>query len=367
MINEIENPLISNYDDDFYIYNQFENGNEDLFEVNTNELINNNSNNDLMNGYLNGHSNDRFDNLSLDNLMNKNEINIQRHHSLGSINDQVVLSKNSKLNKRYLLEDKDLEESLKFSETSKLNKRYTSGTANTSSTSNLQLSSHKNNNLSRKDDLIKTSVTGGVAKKLNKQQSMQQHSMSNLIDIKNNSLSKRSMSLQELGLATNSALNDRYFDKNTNKSNSLTKKEIKQDLSSLNSSIISTSSNQAIASNNNVKPKVMSYSNLVDLTKQPKEKNQITKSSSSYWYKEKFKNQQQFGNYLNVKQHHHHHNKVPSSAMSDVSEAPSLASHVKGVKLPSHASESIDQYLDELFNPVLDGNLDELSDVRSLG
>lgn len=51
--------------------------------------------------------------------------------------------------------------------------------------------------------------------------------------------------------------------------------------------------------------------------------------------------------------------------MSDVSEAPSLASHVKNIKLPTHANE-LDAYLDSLFRPVLDGNLDELSDARSL-
>ncbi|KAG5317858.1 MYO15 protein, partial [Pseudoatta argentina] len=56
---------------------------------------------------------------------------------------------------------------------------------------------------------------------------------------------------------------------------------------------------------------------------------------------------------------------VKSSAMSDTSEAPSLASHVRRVRVPSQASD-VDQFLDELFMPVLDGNLDELSDARSL-
>lgn len=51
--------------------------------------------------------------------------------------------------------------------------------------------------------------------------------------------------------------------------------------------------------------------------------------------------------------------------MSDTSEAPSLASHVRRVRVPSQASD-VDQFLDELFLPVLDGNLDELSDARSL-
>ncbi|XP_055923288.1 unconventional myosin-XV [Eupeodes corollae] len=54
-----------------------------------------------------------------------------------------------------------------------------------------------------------------------------------------------------------------------------------------------------------------------------------------------------------------------SSAMSDTSEAPSLASHVRRVRVPSQASD-VDQFLDDLFSPVLDGSLDELSDARSL-
>ncbi|XP_065335143.1 unconventional myosin-XV isoform X4 [Cloeon dipterum] len=56
---------------------------------------------------------------------------------------------------------------------------------------------------------------------------------------------------------------------------------------------------------------------------------------------------------------------VKSSALSDTSEAPSLASHVRRVRVPSQASD-VDQFLDDLFMPVLDGNLDELSDARSL-
>lgn len=56
---------------------------------------------------------------------------------------------------------------------------------------------------------------------------------------------------------------------------------------------------------------------------------------------------------------------LKSSAMSDTSEAPSLASHVRRVRVPSQASD-VDQFLDDLFMPVLDGNLDELSDARSL-
>ena len=65
-----------------------------------------------------------------------------------------------------------------------------------------------------------------------------------------------------------------------------------------------------------------------------------------------------------------------SSALSDTSEAPSLASHVRRVRVPSQASD-VDQFLDDLFMPVLDdagvagaatgGNVDDgLSDARSL-
>lgn len=57
---------------------------------------------------------------------------------------------------------------------------------------------------------------------------------------------------------------------------------------------------------------------------------------------------------------------VQSSAMSDTSEAPSLASHVRGIKVPQHNAD-LDQYLDDLFNPLLDdAELDEMSDARSL-
>lgn len=52
-------------------------------------------------------------------------------------------------------------------------------------------------------------------------------------------------------------------------------------------------------------------------------------------------------------------------ANSETSETLSLASHVRRVRVPSQASD-VDQFLDDLFSPVLDGNLDELSDARSL-
>ena len=56
-----------------------------------------------------------------------------------------------------------------------------------------------------------------------------------------------------------------------------------------------------------------------------------------------------------------------SSAMSDTSEAPSIASNIKRVRVPSQASD-VDQFLDDLFMPVLDGQPmdDGLSDAKSL-
>ena len=69
-----------------------------------------------------------------------------------------------------------------------------------------------------------------------------------------------------------------------------------------------------------------------------------------------------------IKAHHAHRRRdgMRSSAMSDTSEAPSLASHVRRVRVPSQASD-VDQFLDDLFMPVLDGNIDDgLSDARSL-
>ena len=62
---------------------------------------------------------------------------------------------------------------------------------------------------------------------------------------------------------------------------------------------------------------------------------------------------------------------LKSSAMSDTSEAPSIASHVHRVRVPSQASD-VDQFLDDLFSPVLDDATggqavdDGLSDAKSL-
>ena len=74
------------------------------------------------------------------------------------------------------------------------------------------------------------------------------------------------------------------------------------------------------------------------------------------------------GNMKFIKSQHAHRRRdgLRSSAMSDTSEAPSLASHVRRVRVPSQASD-VDQFLDDLFMPVLDGNIDDgLSDARSL-
>lgn len=70
--------------------------------------------------------------------------------------------------------------------------------------------------------------------------------------------------------------------------------------------------------------------------------------------------------FLKANNAHRRRDGVRSSAMSDTSETPSLASHVRRVRVPSQASD-VDQFLDDLFMPVLDGNIDDgLSDARSL-
>ncbi|XP_076326570.1 uncharacterized protein LOC143233787 isoform X2 [Tachypleus tridentatus] len=50
---------------------------------------------------------------------------------------------------------------------------------------------------------------------------------------------------------------------------------------------------------------------------------------------------------------------------SDTSETLSLSSNIRNVPVPSQTS-NLDQYLDELFNPVLDGNAEEMNDAFSL-
>lgn len=57
---------------------------------------------------------------------------------------------------------------------------------------------------------------------------------------------------------------------------------------------------------------------------------------------------------------------MASSAMSDTSDAISLASHVRRVKVPQSGGD-LDRYLDDLFQPMLaEADLDDMSDARSL-
>ncbi|KAL1453076.1 hypothetical protein WDU94_007251 [Cyamophila willieti] len=62
-----------------------------------------------------------------------------------------------------------------------------------------------------------------------------------------------------------------------------------------------------------------------------------------------------------IETRHSDNKRGPRAPLSDTSEAPSLASHVRRVRVPSQASD-VDQFLDDLFSPVLD----QLSDARSL-
>ena len=209
------------------------------------------------------------------------------------------------------------------------------------------------------------------------------------------SLSKRSVSMQELGLAT-SALNDRYFylQSEMQKSASVTNQhngidsagmlKPANDRCFLESDYLSAQSSAFLRLNhaNPIRPSSRSSSSTISsedvnvngdgntvtdhcstsinarYVKYPgKQNGRHSHAHSTKAYIDKSDRRVTDGDNYSIG--------LRSSAMSDTSEAPSLASHVRNVKIPSHMSE-LDQYLDDLFNPVLDGGLDELSDARSL-
>lgn len=157
-------------------------------------------------------------------------------------------------------------------------------------------------------------------------------------------------------LSRNSALNDRYFEAEKTRSRSLddllaggepsdlVQNAIPEPLSNLGLS--ESRLNNRYHSNERLAPVVVS--------KEPSnryQKSQFAGKRSASSHSSKYVERGEYA--------------VRSSAMSDTSEAPSLASHVRRVRVPSQASD-VDQFLDELFSPVLDGSLDELSDARSL-
>lgn len=325
-----------------------------------------------------------------------------RHsHSLMSLDQvNISLSKNSKLNKRYLNtnQSESLESpNLQLSETSKLNKRY--------------VSTRDNNHHSHHQSSFREKASSPPA-------SFHKHHH----DSRLASLSKRSMSLQELGLAT-SALNDRYFvyhhhnpankgsHSTVNQSESIVAEagpskaasnislteqisdgklreigKTKKHGQSSSSSASSLSSNEFTSSS----PTHLHSSSHHEIVKEaaidPEMRRRSADLSSRYVRNNNAIKQQltSASSTSKIIPYSSHSTKafidrsttgreseygfsggVRSSALSDTSEAPSLASHVKNIKIPSHTSD-LDQYLDDLFNPVLDCNLDELSDARSL-
>ncbi|KYN10968.1 Myosin-XV [Trachymyrmex cornetzi] len=160
----------------------------------------------------------------------------------------------------------------------------------------------------------------------------------------------------EMGLSRKSALNDRYFEKEKQRSRSLDNllqsEVMPSPVKLANLGLSSSKLNERYHSLERIgeTPAVsnVEYMTRTEITPERKySKRALPGSQSSRAYIEK----SEYG--------------VKSSAMSDTSEAPSLASHVRRVRVPSQASD-VDQFLDELFMPVLDGNLDELSDARSL-
>ena len=240
-----------------------------------------------------------------------NTIN-SHHHSVQSLDrNSINLSKSSKLNQRYMQGQNGQE--LKLSEKSRLNKRY-------------------------------TSRNEGKQLKINKK-----------IEPQVLPLSKRSLSLQELGLAT-SALNERYFQtrqqlqksisvtsemdevsKNTLKgANDFKESEnllsaqksafLKSQLRSSSRSLSSTISSETSNGPHDIKKIGQSSESLnsryVKYTGKQNGKNgfsSYSQSSKAYIDKSDRLNSEGYGY-------------TRSSAMSDTSEAPSLASHVRNVK-----------------------------------
>lgn len=321
-------------------------------------------------------------NLIPEKTKNATGLNHRHSYSLMALDTQnnLSLSKNSRLNRRYLTRfDKNNPDNLKLSETSKLNKRY-------------------------------------VATKLDKANEMKPLKGISPMRMYHSgaSLSKRSMSLQELGLAS-SALNDRYFSSRQllHKTSSLTggsealepvisraasnnslHDSLGHDLNqakhlfsknlakesgksqSKGKQIIRPSSNSSASSissnlSNDYHGNISGDTDTGDLNMR-----RPSADLSSRYVKYSAKSQMvpRYPPYNHSTKAYIDRNSgregdyscgVRSSAMSDTSEAPSLASHVKKIKIPAHNAD-LDQYLDDLFNPVLDGNLDELSDARSL-
>lgn len=155
-------------------------------------------------------------------------------------------------------------------------------------------------------------------------------------------------------LSRSSALNERYFEIEKSRSRSM------DDL--LNSDAEPTTSNDIIEVEQPINESGLSGSRLNDRYHSAERLAPLKQPvASARFLKPPYIGKRVSSIHSNKYSDHH----VRSSGMSDTSETPSLASHVRRVRVPSQASD-VDQFLDDLFSPVLDGNLDELSDARSL-
>ncbi|XP_061392176.1 LOW QUALITY PROTEIN: unconventional myosin-XV [Musca vetustissima] len=155
-------------------------------------------------------------------------------------------------------------------------------------------------------------------------------------------------------LSRNSALNDRYFEQEKSRSKSLDDL-LAGDVTDLDA---------------NTEPEPLaeiglSESRLNDRYHSAERLTPMGKESAPRYQKSQYAGRRSHGGSHSSKYMDKSEYATRSSAMSDTSEAPSLASHVRRVRVPSQASD-VDQFLDDLFSPVLDGSLDELSDARSL-
>lgn len=154
-------------------------------------------------------------------------------------------------------------------------------------------------------------------------------------------------------LSRSSALNERYFEIEKSRSRSL------DDL--LNSDAEPTASTEIIQKEQPINDSGLSGSRLNDRYHSAERLAPLKQPVASA----RFLKAPYIGKRVSSIHSNKYSDQIRSSGMSDTSETPSLASHVRRVRVPSQASD-VDQFLDDLFSPVLDGNLDELSDARSL-
>lgn len=163
-------------------------------------------------------------------------------------------------------------------------------------------------------------------------------------------------------LSRNSALNGRYFDSDKSRSKSLddllTAESVADSTIEVHSQVENDEDQEELTelglSGSRLNDRYHSVERLAPLRETPRYQKSQYAGRRSAGHSNRYVERSDYG--------------TRSSAMSDTSEAPSLASHVRRVRVPSNIDQfsDVDQFLDDLFSPVLDGSLDELSDARSL-